>query len=109
MISRNVTDTGLYSNSAQMGNCVVMSVLKIQKQSVFEENNIEFIIEMPAEYQTEKSRFDREFKYKKFLQNLVKDSIEWTSKDKLIFHCHIINNDANAVTALAASMLSLVY
>ena len=64
---------------------------------------------MPAEYQTEKSRFDREFKYKKFLQNLVKDSIEWTSKDKLIFHCHIINNDANAVTALAASMLSLVY
>ena len=76
---------------------------------MFEENNMEFIFEMPSQFKNEWSRFDREFKHKSFIENIVRDSIEWTSKDKLIFHSHIINNDANVVTALSASILSLVY
>jgi hypothetical protein len=109
VITKNVTDAGTHSNSAHMGSCVVMTVLKIQKQSIIEDSNIEFIFEMPPDVKTEKSRFDREFKHKSFIENVVKDSVEWTSRDKLIFHCHIINNDSNAVVTLLASILALVY
>ena len=56
------------------------------------------------------SRFDKIYKHKIFLENLVWDSIQWSNDEKtLVFHVNIIHDDENSLTCIAGSLLSLVY
>ena len=76
------------------------------------EKKIEFVIDLPPDGSSleRTNRFDKIYKHKVFLQNLVWDSIEWESTSKtLIFHINIIHEDENSLTCISASLLSLVH
>jgi hypothetical protein len=94
-----------------MGDCVVMTVLKVQPLEV-KEKKIQVIVELPPDLHNEQdikkmNWFDKLYPHVLFLQNLVSDSLEWNREDQaLVFHCNIIHEDFNSVSALSASLFS---
>ena len=118
-----MTDAGLFSNSVQMGDTTVMTVLKT-KPVTLKEKTIQLIIERPETPEVMKTSsdskkapssylMDRRFKsfyyYETFLNNLIEASIEWKSKSTaLVFHCHIVADAGNTVTALSVSIYQAV-
>jgi len=106
-----------------MGDTTVMTVIKTRPVAL-KERSVQLIIEQPEtpdfikmSSDTKKAPasylMDRRFKtvyyYETFLNNLIESSIEWKSEDRaLIFHCHIISDAGNTVTALSHSIYQAI-